>query len=119
MVHLFPGSNGLFVGLAIFPLIWVPIYSTRKHEAYNLDPQGKWGAFEPFLAKYLRVSEFIIGLATGSIVLLVGSSALHGPIGKVPSEYSSPAVPARGVRWLRNHIHGVAHIPLRRPPTWR
>jgi hypothetical protein len=124
MIHLFPGSNGLFVGLAVFPLIWTPIYFTREHEAYNLDPQNKWNAFEPFLVKYLRVSEFIIGLATGSIVLLVGSSALHGPIGKVPPEYSSPlfllaSCVGYGIVfmvWLtyhyEDHQHGVKHTKL-------
>ena len=55
-----------------------------------MDPQGNVGAFEPFLARYIRVAEFIIGLATGSIVLLVGSSALHGQGGHLPWFYASP-----------------------------
>jgi len=48
------------------------------------------GAFEPFLAKYIRVAEYVIGLATGSIILLVGSSALHGQGGHLPWFYASP-----------------------------
>jgi hypothetical protein len=33
---------------------------------------------------------FLIGLATGSIVLLVGSSVLHGKDGRLPSFYLPP-----------------------------
>jgi hypothetical protein len=58
--------------------------------AYNLDPKAKENAFEPFLQKYIRAAEFVIGLATGSIVLLVGSSALHAQGGHVPWFYASP-----------------------------
>jgi hypothetical protein len=52
--------------------------------------EGVKDTFEPFLAKYIRVAEFLIGLATGSIVLLVGSSALHGQGGHLPWFYASP-----------------------------
>ena len=44
----------------------------------------------PILGRYLRAAEFIIGLATGSIVLLVGSSALHGNGEHLPWFYASP-----------------------------
>ena len=64
-------------------------FVSKKHPAYNLDPRGVEGAFEPLLTKYLRAAEFVIGLATGSIVLLVGSSALHGR-GGLPWFYASP-----------------------------
>ena len=40
--------------------------------------------------KYIRLGEFVVGLATGSIVLLVGSSALHGQNGHLPWFYASP-----------------------------
>lgn len=118
---MFAGGYGLIVAILIFPALWIPIYFTREHAAYNLDPQDKWGAFEPFLSKYLRISEFIIGLATGSIVLLVGSSALHGTIGRVPPEYASPlfllaACVGYGIAfmvWLTYHYedyqHGAKH----------
>jgi hypothetical protein len=66
-----PDVLGVLVALTIalgLPLIlWAAIYSQRKKiEAYNLDPRGREGAFEPLLQKYLRLSEFMIGLATGS-----------------------------------------------------
>jgi hypothetical protein len=62
---------------------------TRNPGTYDLDPKGIHGAFEPFLTKYLRIGEFIVGLASGSIVLLIGSSALHNG-GSLPSSYASP-----------------------------
>ena len=55
-----------------------------------MDPEQKSGAFEPFISRYIRAAEFIVGLATGSIVLLVGSSALHGQAGHLPWFYASP-----------------------------
>jgi hypothetical protein len=90
MLHPFPGTSGLLVGLSIFVGIGTWAYLTRKPGLHNLDPQGKFGAFEPFLAKYLRVTEFIIGLATGPIVFLIGSSALQGQGGRLPWFFASP-----------------------------
>ena len=90
MPHLFPGFTGLIAGLAVLLGIGTVSYFTKEFKSYNLDPKGVPGTFEPFLVKYIRVSEFIIGLATGSIVLLVGSSALHGQGGRLPWFYCSP-----------------------------
>jgi hypothetical protein len=79
----------LVVGLPL--AVWGILYSRRKKvQFYNLDPKGKEGAFEPLLQKYLRLAEFMIGLATGSIVLLVGSSVLHGKDGHLPTFYRPP-----------------------------
>lgn len=90
MPHLFPGFSGIVLGALMFLAIGASSYFTKGHEAYDLDPKDKPGTFEPFLAKYLRLSEFIIGLATGSIVLLVGSSSFHGQGGHLPWFYASP-----------------------------
>jgi hypothetical protein len=70
--------------------LWAFLLKTKKFEAYNLDPQGAPGAFEPLLQKYIRLAEFVVGLASGSIVLLVGSSVFHGQGGKLPWVYASP-----------------------------
>jgi hypothetical protein len=89
--HLFPGFSGIATVVIIPTTIWIVRYvPRRKNVAYNLDPQGKPGAFDPLLQKYLRLGEFMIGLATGSIVLLVGSSVLHGKDGHLPWFYASP-----------------------------
>jgi hypothetical protein len=91
MPHLFPGFSGVVTAVGTTTVIWVVRYTPRrKNAAYDLDPGGKPGAFEPLLQKYLRLSEFTIGLATGSIVLLVGSSVLHGRDGRLPWFYGSP-----------------------------
>jgi hypothetical protein len=121
MFHLFPGLSGLLVGFAIFFAIMSCAYFTRKTGPFDLDPRGVPGAFEPFLAKYIRATEYVIGLATGSIVLLVGSSALHGQSGRLPPFYASPLLllaccVVYGIGfmvWLifhyEDHQHGTPH----------
>ncbi len=64
MFHPFPGFSGIVLGAVVFVGVGLISYFSREHQHYNLDPEGKPGEFEPFLAKYLRVAEFIIGLAT-------------------------------------------------------
>jgi hypothetical protein len=99
ITHILNGALAFFgrvVGLLPAPIIvfgvWKNRCSSRDNGGanYNLDPQGRPGAFEPFLQKYLHLAEFIIGIATGSIVLLVGSSFLHGKDGRLPSLYTAP-----------------------------
>jgi hypothetical protein len=90
MLHIPPGTGGFVTGILLSLGIGAASYFTRQEGPFNFDPRGERGTFEPFLAKYLRVAEFIIGLATGSIVLLVGSFALHGQGGQLPWFYASP-----------------------------
>jgi hypothetical protein len=80
----------VIVGPVVVGAVFAACYFTKEHAAYNLDPLAKPGAFEPLLSKYIRAAEFVIGLATGSIVLLVGSSALHAQGGRLPWFYASP-----------------------------
>lgn len=89
MVHLRPGLCGAVLGPLLFVTIALCSYLSKKHKTYNLDPKGEPGAFREFLDRYIRVAEFIIGLATGSIVLLVGSSTLRSQ-GRLPWFYASP-----------------------------
>jgi hypothetical protein len=100
MCHPFVGFTGAVSGPLIFGAIlfgrWLP---RRGAGPFNLDPQGVAGAFEPLLSKYIKAAEFIIGIATGSIVLLVGSSALRieggsisGHGGRLPWFFSSPLI---------------------------
>jgi hypothetical protein len=117
MFHPFAGFSGAVLGLLVFPVLYSFLYFTKEFETYNLDPQGKANAFEPFLAKYLRLGEFMIGLATGSIVLLVGSSALHGQNGHLPWVYASPLLLLSWcvlyglmfMAWLILHYEGYQH----------
>jgi hypothetical protein len=53
-------------------------------------PAEQGWSIRAFSCEVSDASEYIIGLATGSIVLLVGSSALHGQSGRLPWFYASP-----------------------------
>ncbi len=70
--------------------MWLVVcMSTQQFTAFAFDAQGEKGAFEKLLPIYLRVAEFVLGLAAGSIVLLVGSSAFHAG-GHLPWYFASP-----------------------------
>jgi hypothetical protein len=92
MCHLSAGISGLLIGCAVSLVVGMIIRFTvtRGPGPYDLDPKGVPNSFEPFLAKYLGLGEFIVGLATGTIVLLLGSSALHNNGVSLPSFYASP-----------------------------
>lgn len=90
MPHPFPGFSGLLVGWGTIALVWLLVnFRTQKHDFFHFDALGEKGAFERILPIYIRAAEFIIGLASGSIVLLVGSSALHAN-GRLPWFFASP-----------------------------
>jgi len=90
MHYLFPGFSGTVSTAAIAAIVWANRRKAKQHEKYNLGPGGDPKAYEPILSRYVRFAEFLIGLATGSIVLIVGSSALHGQGGHLPWFYASP-----------------------------
>jgi hypothetical protein len=123
---MFVGIGGIITSVVIFAVISAICRKvTRKYPGYELNPGGVPGAFEPFLQKYIRFAEFFIGLATGSIVLLVGSSALHNQGGHLPWFYASPLIILSAsvlcglifMGWLilnyEEHAHGTRHSPLR------
>jgi hypothetical protein len=90
-MHPFSGFSGVVTVVTTSSGIGICSYRVRKKvSSYNHDPGGRPGAFEPFLQKYLRLAEFLIGLATGGIILLIGSSSLHGQAGRLPWFYASP-----------------------------
>jgi len=124
--HLFPGFTGLLTAAFILIVAGAAFYFlNRSNPAYNIDPQAVPHTFEPILARYLRIAEFIVGLDTGSIVLIVGSSALHGQAGHLPWVYASPLLllgcsVIYGVIFMtclimndENARHGNAHTALR------
>ena len=90
--HIPPGTSGLCVSMGLLLLIRVIAGQLTVGEGpYTFEPQNKPGSFEPRLANYVRAVEFMLGLATGSIVLIAGSSALHST-GKIPWVFASPLV---------------------------
>lgn len=74
---MFNGFGGITTGLVLFGAIWLVAWLRTKGTSFEFDPQREKGAFEKILTPYLDLSKFILGLASGSIVLLVGSSAFH------------------------------------------
>jgi hypothetical protein len=92
MSHLFSGFSGSLTSLAILGAMWWFRITSKKYPTYNLGPGGDPRAYEPIMNRYIRLAEFMIGAATGSIVLIIGSSAFHGQGGRLPWFYASPLV---------------------------
>jgi hypothetical protein len=87
-----PGTSGFAVGFAMFFVVrYVADKQTTQAGPFTFEPNNEPKSFEPRLANYIRAVEFLLGLATGSIVLLIGSSALH-PNGKLPWVLASPLI---------------------------
>jgi len=57
--------------------------------SFDFDAGGEKAAFEKFLAMYLDIAKLVISLASGSIVLLAGSSAFRSQA-NLPSFLASP-----------------------------
>ena len=91
MCHLFPGFSGFTVGVAVLICVWVVASLQTGSGSFTFDKPGQPGSFEARLTNYIRAGEFVVGLATSSIVLLVGSSALHAG-GRLPWIYASPLI---------------------------
>ena len=88
----FPGLAGIITGASLFllPLSVLRLF-ILKADFYNMDAKGKGGAFDPRLANYLDIAKFVLGLASGSVVLLVGSTTFHeGGPRLLPPSYASP-----------------------------
>jgi zinc transporter ZupT len=71
---LFPGFAGVVTALGLFTLIWLAVYLKSRGQPVIFDPENKHGEFgKRLLPMYLDITKFVLGLAAGSIVLLVGS----------------------------------------------
>jgi hypothetical protein len=80
----FPGFHGIEVGIGLFlvawPLAWFMLWPRREivwfkklvsNHNFDFEPPGEKGTFEKLLGHYLDIAKVVIGLASGSIVLLV------------------------------------------------
>ena len=100
----FSGLRGVEVGIGLFivawPLAWFVLWPPKNIQAgwfkklflnhnFDFEPPGQTGAFEKLLANYLDIAKVLIGLASGSIVLLVGSAAFRSS-GRLPASFASP-----------------------------
>lgn len=105
LMHLAPGVPGLLTGIAVFLVLWLSACLRVKGESFNFEPRGE-GSFQPLLQSYTWLAQYIIGLATSSIVLLAGTSLFKSG-GKLPWVYASPLVlPSLSV------IYGVAFMGM-------
>jgi uncharacterized Tic20 family protein len=90
MLDLFSGFYGILLGVLIPASLggWFA-WKLKGRSPFNFDPEGKEGAFEKILSIYLDILKFVLGLSSGSIVLLAGSSAFRAE-GKLPPYFASP-----------------------------
>jgi hypothetical protein len=91
MWHIPPGTGGFCVGSGVFFIIRYLVHRRTPAGRFTFEPRGVAGSFEPRLANYVRAVEYLLGVATGSIVLLVGSSAIHAS-GRLPWAFASPLI---------------------------
>ena len=71
---LFPGFPGIATAVGLFAGIWLFAYLKSKGRPAVFDPQGQHGEFgKNLLHIYLDIAKTVLGLAAGSIVLLVGA----------------------------------------------
>ncbi len=90
MIDLFAGFWGIVTGIVILIILGLlAVSNTQKGASYHFDAQGKKGAFENLLRAFIDISKFIVGLASGSIALIVGSSAFR-PTGHLPPSFAAP-----------------------------
>jgi hypothetical protein len=88
---LFAGFPGVATALVLFALIWLIIYRRSKGEPVIFDPEGKPGEFgKRLLPMYLDIAKFVLGLAAGSIVLLVGSLNFNQAHARPLKSFASP-----------------------------
>jgi hypothetical protein len=90
-IMLFPGFPGVAAAAGLFALVWLIIFFTSKGKPVVFDPGGKHGEFgKRLLPMYLDITKFVLGLAAGSIVLLVGSLNFNQSNGRSLKPFASP-----------------------------
>ena len=75
---MLPGFPGIATALGLFAVAWIVVWLRTKPTSSNyFEPEGAEGEFgKGLLPIYLDITKLILGIAAGSIVLLVGSSNL-------------------------------------------
>jgi hypothetical protein len=88
---LFPGLPGIATAVGLSAVIWLIICLKSRREPVAFDPGGKHGEFgKRLLPMYLDITKFVLGLAAGSIVVLVGSLNFGQPSGRSLKPFASP-----------------------------
>jgi len=87
----FPGFPGVATAVGLLALIWVTVYLRTKGRPVIFDPERKHGEFgKSLLPMYVDITKFVLGLAAGSIVLLVGSLNLNQNGARSLKGFASP-----------------------------
>jgi hypothetical protein len=86
---LFSGIWGITAGLLIFLITWLIVCLRTEGASFIFDVQGEPGTFEKLLAIYIDLAKFVLGLAAGSIALIVGLSASRSG-GRLPESFAAP-----------------------------
>jgi zinc transporter ZupT len=88
---LFPGFPWVATAVGLLALIWLIVYLQSKGQPVVFDPEGKHGEFgKRLLPMYLDITKFVLGLAAGSIVLLVGSLNFNQSNARSMKSFASP-----------------------------
>src|SRR5579862_437712 len=88
---LFSGFPGVATAVGVFALIWLIVYLRTKGQPVVFDPGSKHGEFgKRLLPIYLDITKSILGLAAGSIVLLVGTLNFNQSSARSLKPFASP-----------------------------
>src|SRR5580658_3649568 len=88
---LFPGFPGLVTAEGQFAFTWFVVYLRTRREPVVFDPEGKHGEFgKRLLPMYLDITKAVLGLAAGSIVLLVGAMNFNQSSTRSLKAFASP-----------------------------
>jgi len=88
---LFPGFPGVATAVGLFAFIWLIVYLKCKGQPVMFDPGGKHGEFgKRLLPMYLDITKSVLGLAAGSIVLLVGAMNFNQSSTRSLKAFASP-----------------------------
>jgi hypothetical protein len=99
------GWPGIAVGIAIFLVVWIIVLVSTEKGNFTFEPTD--GFLDKILPIYLDVAKFIMGLAAGGIVLIIGSSALSSTNKRLPPEYASPLL-----LLAMSIFYGIVFMPL-------
>jgi hypothetical protein len=88
----FPGFAGIVVGGLIGPALCWLIWATLPPGPFAMDVSGRIDSFLPILQMYIDMAKTVIGLASASIALLVGSATFRstGGAGPLLASFASP-----------------------------
>jgi hypothetical protein len=89
---LIPGFPGIVTAVGLFATVWLIVWVKTKGPSFSFEPEGAQGEFgRRLLPIYLDITKLILGIAAGSIVLLVGSSNLvQQSSGRSLKSFASP-----------------------------